>query len=153
MGSWPEDPEADPPHGGPGGDRVSRSSPDLTDLSVLVVDDDLDLLHELRDQLAGSLAHVLIAQTPLAALWILDREPVHVVLCDLVLGSSHGGHLLEHVQERWPRAARILMTGFGDRVVDQASFPAAQRVVLKPCDSGTLLSVIGELRPAPVTAP
>ena len=114
-------------------------------VNILIVDDDLQLLIEMRKQLEDSFAAVLIAQTPLAALWILEREPVHAVLCDLDLGSTDGGHLLERVEERWPRATRILMTGFGDRVVDE-TFPSAQRVMLKPCDTSTLTNLVSELR-------
>ena len=127
------------------GDREPSHLPDLADVIVLVVDDDLQLLVDLREQLELCFASVLIAQTPLAALWILEREPIHVVLCDLVLGSTDGGHLLQHVEERWPGTGRILMTGFGDRVLDQKSFPAAQRVVLKPCDTDTIAALIAEL--------
>ncbi len=114
-------------------------------VNILIVDDDLQLLVEMRKQLEDSFAAVLIAQTPLAALWILEREPVHAVLCDLDLGSSDGDHLLERVEERWPQATRILMTGFGDRLVD-ATFPAAERVLLKPCDTLTLTALVSELR-------
>jgi DNA-binding NtrC family response regulator len=114
-------------------------------VNILIVDDDLQLLVEMRQQLEDSFAEVLIAQTPLAALWMLERESVHAVLCDLVLGSTDGGHLLEEVESRWPRTTRILMTGFGDRVVDE-SFPSAQRVMLKPCDAVTLAALVSELR-------
>ncbi len=127
-------------------DGEAEQASRLHDLNILIVDDDLQLLVEMREQLEASFAGVLIAQTPLAALWILERERVDAVLCDLVLGTTHGGHLLEQVEERWPNVTRILMTGFGDRVADRASFPAAQSVLLKPCDSGAIGHLVASLR-------
>jgi len=113
---------------------------------VLVVDDDLEFLTYVRDGLVG--ARAAIARTPLEALWLLERQSFRAVVCDLVFGDVDGRHLLEIVRERWPVTARILVTGFGSRVegaTASAFLPAAQAVIVKPCDVAALDELIADL--------
>ncbi len=112
---------------------------------ILVVDDDLEFLLAMRRDLAEATRDVLVAQQPQGALWLLERMPVDVLLCDLDLATSDGRHLLEFVRLNWPAVARILVTGFGDRATDVSTFPAAQAVVLKPLDVSHLIGLIESL--------
>lgn len=99
---------------------------------VLVVDDDPEFLAFVRDGLVGF--DPVLAQTPLEAMWLLEHHEYHAVVCDLVFGEIDGCHLLELVRERWPASARVLVTGFAERLDRARTFPAAQAVVHKPCD-------------------
>ena len=122
-------------------DLIQRERP-----CVIVVDDDLDFLTQVRDGLVG--ARAVTARTPLEALWLFERYPFRAVVCDLVFGDVDGRHLLEIVRERWPAIARILVTGFGDRIegANAAAFlPAAQAVIIKPCDTAALDELIADL--------
>lgn len=114
---------------------------------VLLVDDDLEFLAVMKEQLETECEAVFIAQTPLAALWILERVPIDAVVCDLALGGIDGRYLLDQLRERFPHIARVLITGFGDRLPDDKTFWAAQSVLLKPCDASSLTSVLRELTP------
>ncbi len=113
--------------------------------SVLLVDDDVDFLFSMRVQLAAATSDVFIAQTPQAALGILERHAIDAVVCDLVLGDTDGRHVLQLVREQWPRVARILVTGYGERLSYTAEFPSAQAMILKPCDASALAELLGKL--------
>ena len=110
-------------------------------LRVLIVDDDPAFLSFARDGLR-SVARVDIAQTPLEALWALERNHFDAVVCDLVLGRNDGRHLLETVRARWPDAARVLVTGFGDRVGADILAPTVQAILHKPCGVAELKDVL-----------
>jgi DNA-binding NtrC family response regulator len=116
----------------------------MAELRVLVVDDDPEFLAAVQDGLVGMTA--VVAHTPLQALWLLERDRFCAVVCDLVFGDVDGRHVLDAVRDRWPATARILVTGFGARLAnaDEAS-PAAQAVVLKPCDIGALNRLLADL--------
>jgi CheY-like chemotaxis protein len=125
---------------GTGRDDRERASP-----RVLLVDDDLEFLAAMKEQLEAECSAVYIAQTPLAALWLLERVPIDAVVCDLALGGIDGRYLLEQLRERYPQIARVLITGFSERVPDEKTFWAAQSVLLKPCDATSLSTVLREL--------
>jgi CheY-like chemotaxis protein len=110
---------------------------------VLVVDDDLEFLREIRGVLAPLADRVLVAQAPLAGLWHLDRDPIDLVLCDLALFGSDGRHFLEVVRRSWPSVTRVLITGFGDRIARDPQPTGAQAVVLKPFGLGDLIEALG----------
>jgi CheY-like chemotaxis protein len=118
---------------------------DRTGPRVLLVDDDLEFLAAMKEQLEPECAAVFVAQTPLAALWLIERVPIDAVVCDLALGGIDGRYLLDQLRERFPHIARILVTGFSDRVPDEKTFWAAQSVLLKPCDASSLSSVLRQL--------
>jgi DNA-binding NtrC family response regulator len=105
-------------------------------LRVLVVDDDWDFLAFIRGAFAsdGPIT-VEVVGTPLEATWLLERDRFDVVVSDLHLGSSDGGHLLSMIEERWPRCARVLVTGFAEHVEPSDAHRAAQAVLIKPVDS------------------
>jgi len=111
----------------------------------LLVDDDPEFLLEMKRRFAELGRDIAVAQTPIQAIWLLERQEVDAVVCDLRLGTADGRHLLEVVRERWPRVARVLITGFGDDVIQQQTWPAAQAVVFKPCDVERLAALLSQL--------
>jgi ActR/RegA family two-component response regulator len=119
-------------------------------MRLLLVDDDPDFLLEMKRRLEELGREIEVAQTPVQAIWLLERQPFEAVVCDLRLGDADGRHLLEVVRDRWPRVARVLITGFGDEILDGETWPAAQAVVFKPCDAERLAALLSEL---PADAP
>ena len=104
-------------------------------LRVLVVDDDWDFLAFIRGAFSDGPIQVEVVGTPLEATWLLERDRFDVIVSDLHLGSSDGGHLLAMVQDRWPRCARVLVTGYAEHVEPGDAHAAAQAVLIKPVDS------------------
>ncbi len=112
-----------------------------------MVDDDGEFLAEMRRQLSAFGAEVLTADGPTEAVWMLEHATVNAVICDLVLaeGSGSGIDLLEAVRQRWPAAARVLLTGHGERLSSVATSPAAQAVIAKPCEVSRLADLLMHL--------
>jgi cyclic di-GMP phosphodiesterase len=82
--------------------------------TVLVVDDD----RAVRDVLSAVLREegypVRQAASAGAALQMLRGDDLPLVLCDLKMPEHDGFWLLDHVMQRHPHAAVVMLTGFGD---------------------------------------
>lgn len=117
-------------------------------LRVLVVDDDPEFLDYVQHGLTD--VQAIVARTPLHALWLLEHEHFCAVVCDLCFGDVDGRHLLDVARECCPEAARVLITGFGDRLRDggDSPCPSAQAVLTKPCDLAALADLLADLPPS-----
>lgn len=113
--------------------------------AVLLVDDDAELLAEMRTQLERLTRDVYVAQSPLEVLWLLHHVDVNAIVCDLHLGATDGLRLLEQVRAERPEIARVLLTGFGDEAARHAALPAAQAILHKPTDAASLADVLRRL--------
>ncbi len=81
--------------------------------TLLLVDDDRRVLESMADWLR-SLGHkVDTAASYAQALAAVDKKPYDVVLADIRLGDGDGFDLLAHCRTACPRAAVILLTGYG----------------------------------------
>jgi len=118
-------------------------------LRVLVVDDDPEFLAYVKEGLAP--IDAVTARTPLDALWHLEHDDLRAILCDLCFGDVDGRHLLEVARDCRPELARVLVTGFGNRLdgPNEQVFPAAQAVLHKPCDLSALSALLALLAPSP----
>ena len=120
-------------------------------LRVLVVDDDPDFLDYVQRGLTE--VEAVVARTPLHALWLLEHVRFRAIVCDLCFGDVDGRHLLEVARERCPWVARVLVTGFGDRLREPPSAAierSVQAVLTKPCDLSALSELLSDLPPAPL---
>jgi DNA-binding NarL/FixJ family response regulator len=119
-------------------------------LGVLIVDDDVALCEALDRLLRGDRMRVLIAHDAEAGLRVLEQEgdaSIGVVISDHAMPGIDGAEFLTMVRQRWPRAARILLTGSADleaasRAVNQAHI---ERLLVKPYDATELLSLVRDL--------
>jgi two-component system response regulator HydG len=106
--------------------------------TVLVVDDKANML-ALLAKVLGKIAVVLRARGVRAALSILEKEPVSVVLCDLRMSDGDGLEVLRAVRARWPGVAFILMTAYATvPTAVQAMREGAFDYVTKPFDPDEL---------------
>jgi DNA-binding NarL/FixJ family response regulator len=55
---------------------------------------------------------VLHASSGIAALTLLERERVNVVVADLLMPGMDGVALLKAIGKRWPDVRRVLLTGW-----------------------------------------
>ncbi len=81
--------------------------------TVLVVEDDVDLLHFIRDCL-GRTYDLLFADNGLSALRTLNTAPVDLILSDLMMPEMDGFQLLEKVKEICPDLPFVLLTASAD---------------------------------------
>jgi DNA-binding NtrC family response regulator len=112
-------------------------------VNILLVDDDVEFRKAVEEGLA-TVANVVTTATPVEALWTMERTPIDILLCDLFLATSTTGiDVLAAVKELWPRVARVLVTGFGNRVDENV----AHAMLGKPFDMRSLRKLL-ELLPA-----
>lgn len=110
--------------------------------TVLVVDDKANMLALLSKVLRRS-ARVLAARGVRAALEILQKEPVSVVVCDLRMDDGDGLEVLRAVRSRWPGVPFILMTAYATvPTAVQAMREGAYDYVTKPFDTDELGALV-----------
>ncbi|MDA7088285.1 response regulator [Pseudomonas sp. SA3-5] len=108
--------------------------------SVLLVDDEENILSSLRRVLRGEAYNVQIANGGEQALQILRGQPIDLVISDARMPGMDGAALLAEVQKHWPSSIRILLTGYADisttiRAINQGQI---YRYISKPWDDDEL---------------
>lgn len=96
----------------------------LTDLRILVVDDDPSVLDVLDAYLTRKGFRVRCAGGGLEGLAALDEGPYDLVLSDIQMAGCDGYALLRAARERAPGCAIILMTAYDDRYPLSAALEA-----------------------------
>jgi two-component system NtrC family sensor kinase len=112
--------------------------------TLLVVDDDEHVRRALGRVLRRAGCPVVEAADADAALAILEREPVQVVVSDFRMPGMSGIDLLRRVKDRWPRIQRVLLTGQADSTAIEEAVNQSEifRFIWKPWDDGHLLITI-----------
>jgi CheY-like chemotaxis protein len=84
-------------------------------IRVLVVDDVRLVLTSLRRLLDRAGFEVEAAESGAAALALLERVSVDVVVSDFMMPGMNGIELLREVAAKWPRARRAMLTAQADK--------------------------------------
>jgi signal transduction histidine kinase len=111
--------------------------------SVLVIDDEPDVLSSVKDLLRLDY-RVLGATRAREAIGILEQEAVDVIMTDQRMPEMTGVELLEEVRASHPDATRLLLTGYADirAVIDAINRGNVYRYVTKPWDPEELHAVV-----------
>jgi DNA-binding NtrC family response regulator len=112
--------------------------------TILVVDDETDLLEGLRRTLSMEIdCCVLIAENGVQALDILSDTAVDVVLADVLMPQMDGLTLLERIKSRDPAVTVIIMTAYGtiEKAVE-AIKKGAYDLIQKPLDEERLIHLL-----------
>jgi CheY-like chemotaxis protein len=124
----------------------------LSNLTILVVDDDADSCYVLRSALEQAGAAVLVAQSVGDAIDTFRRCPPHAVVADIRLGNSDGCALIkairEHNLEYRGFTLAIAVTGFASPEDEERAICAGFDVYLpKPVDPTVVVDgIAGFLR-------
>ena len=81
--------------------------------SLLLVDDDFQVLESMSDWLCTQGLDVDVAMSSADALQLLSEKPFDVLLVDVRLGDDDGFDLLEKCRRNWPSSQVLMMTGYG----------------------------------------
>ena len=124
---------------GPDGNGAARPC-------LLVVDDE----PENRDLLRRTLKRdfdVEDAEDALAALQVLSRREVQLMLCDQLMPGKSGTDLAAEVKARWPGTRVVLLTGYDDdpEVAAAHADGRVAAVVGKPWQATRLRALIATL--------
>ena len=115
---------------------------------ILVVDDDPDVLEVLSDDLSYAGYSVLTAQSGNAALRLLEREPVDLILSDLRMPDGDGLYLLRQVRSQDPRRPAVaIITGYDEVTREELERLGAQALFTKPYHAEHLIPGLAELLP------
>lgn len=108
--------------------------------TVLIVDDEVNVLSSLERTLRNEEYAVLTASSATEALDILQAKSVDLIISDLGMPEMNGLELLKMVKERYPAVARIVLTGQSDTptVVRAINEGEVCRFFTKPWDNEEL---------------
>ncbi len=125
---------------GPADGRPSRANRRRT---LLIVDDEVDVLESLRHQFHRAY-RVLTAASGQAAIDLMRENEVHLILSDQRMPGMSGDVFLGQARRLQPDAVRMLFTGYADiqAVINAVNEGHIFRYILKPWDTVELESVI-----------
>jgi HD-like signal output (HDOD) protein/CheY-like chemotaxis protein len=111
---------------------------------VLFVDDEPHLLAGLRRMLRAKrdVWEMDFAEGGESALAKMAEEPFDVVVSDMRMPGMDGGQLLALVRQRYPRTARIILSGHADRAAIISAVGPTQQYLAKPCEVEVLVEVL-----------
>jgi len=114
--------------------------------TILVVDDDKNILQVLEARLAFAKYKTLTARSAEEAVEILASQPVDLVVSDVKMPGMGGVGLLREVLAQWPQVPVILLTAYGS-IPDAVSTirSGAADYLTKPFDGHQLLEKIAGL--------
>ncbi|SDB45690.1 DNA-binding transcriptional response regulator, NtrC family, contains REC, AAA-type ATPase, and a Fis-type DNA-binding domains [Desulfonatronum thiosulfatophilum] len=114
--------------------------------SILVVDDDPNILHLLQTRLSSAGYQVLAATNGEQALERLAEQPVDLVLSDVKMPGMNGPELLQEIKATWPNTQIILLTAYG-RIPEAVAMvqQGAADYLTKPFDGRELVEKINAL--------
>ena len=111
---------------------------------VLFVDDEPHILEGIQRMLR-SYRHVWdmeFVNSGDAALRAMETQPFDVVVTDMRMPGMDGAALLKEVKARFPRAVRIILSGYGDLEAAMQSVWVSHQYLPKPCEADKLKSVV-----------
>jgi len=110
---------------------------------LLVVDDEVRSQETLRRTLDEEF-QVFTAGSANDARNIMEREAVHVILCDQRMPGTTGVEFLRQVRERWPDTVRIIVSGYTDTedIIAGINEAGIYQYLLKPWQPQPLLMTV-----------
>jgi DNA-binding NtrC family response regulator len=108
----------------------------MSSYTVLLVDDEPNLLQGLRRALRREPYEILVAEGAAAALRLLEARPVDVVVSDETMPGMSGTEFLGRVRSQYPDTIRIILTGHGTLKIAIRAINDGEvyRFLTKPCD-------------------
>ena len=115
----------------------------MNQLPILIVEDDLDLREALSDTLKLAGYHILSAQDGEAALLLMAKHDVGLVISDVMMQPMDGHTLLKRIKALYPHVPVLLMTAYGmiEKAVE-AMRDGACDYLTKPFDANKLLAQV-----------
>jgi two-component system response regulator HydG len=122
-----------------------QPNPSAPQATLLVVDDEPGIVDSLQKVFEREHLRVLTATSGAEALEIVRREPVSVMITDLMMAGMSGMDLLKASRSLSPETETVLMTAYGtvENAVE-AMKQGAYDFVTKPLKRAHLLRVVGK---------
>ncbi|HTS31092.1 MAG TPA: response regulator [Bryobacteraceae bacterium] len=113
--------------------------------TVLIVDDDPQILRLVEKMLRPRNVKVLLAPRPGEALQICQQQAVHLLISDVLMPEMDGNKLAERVLKLHPEAAILLISGHCKE--PPAAKSGQVRFLKKPFFPSQLIQFLRELLP------
>lgn len=112
--------------------------------TVLVVDDEENVLRSLERLFRREPYRLLTAASAEEALAAVEREPVHLVMADQRMPGMTGIQLIQRIREQHPEVMRVVFTGYIDMntAIDAINKGQVFRFVTKPWRDDDLKTVV-----------
>ena len=112
--------------------------------TLLLVDDEPNVLRSLRRVLRRENYRILTAESGAAALAAFEENEVDLIISDVRMPGLDGASLLSKVRTRWPQCMRILLTGHPDLDVTITAINHGEihRYIAKPWNDAELQIVV-----------
>ncbi|HJV93402.1 MAG TPA: EAL domain-containing protein, partial [Azonexus sp.] len=120
--------------------------PANTGQTLLLVDDEPNILNALTRLLRRENYHILAANSPLEAFDLLAKHPVQVILSDQRMPEMSGTEFFSRVRQLYPDTVRIVLTGYTDldSVTGAINRGAIYKFLTKPWDDDQLREQVRE---------
>ena len=108
--------------------------------TLLIVDEDVNVLSSLHRLFRPDGYQILTASTPAEGFELLALHRVHVIVCDQRMPGLSGTEFLSKVKELYPETIRIILSGYTglEAVLDSINRGAIYRFYTKPWDDTEL---------------
>jgi HD-like signal output (HDOD) protein len=114
-------------------------------MKLLLVDDEVRVLEGLErmlNQIVDDDWEIHCASGGTAALEILARMPVDVMVTDMRMPGMNGAQLLAEVRRRYPEVARFVLSGHMEQETAMAAAVHAHQFLAKPCTGSMLRDAV-----------
>ncbi|MBV1876561.1 MAG: response regulator [Pseudomonadales bacterium] len=114
--------------------------------TILVVDDEPDMLKLGHKILTAQGYQVFTARDGQQALSILQQEKIDLVISDVIMPSMNGYQLAQQIHKNYPQTKVQMVSGFADaHYVDTIDDSLHQKILQKPFNSNILLTRVRSL--------
>jgi response regulator RpfG family c-di-GMP phosphodiesterase len=117
--------------------------------TVLLVDDEANVLSSLKRTLRREGYEILTAGSAAEGFSLLAKNKVHVIISDQRMAEMNGTEFLARVKNLYPETVRMVLSGYSEisAVTDSINKGAVYRFMMKPWDDEELKEEItGALR-------
>lgn len=134
---------------------MKNSIEEITDKSLLLVDDDLPFLNRLARAMQSRGFETQTADNVEAALFMIKQNPPAFAVVDMRLGDGNGLDVIAELKEIRPDSKTIMLTGYGNLATAVSAVKlGAIDYLAKPADAdeifAALLALPGENADAPI---
>ncbi len=111
--------------------------------TILVVDDEVDILEMIEVGLAGEGYDLLLARGGAHALDMFDADAVDLVICDIKMPGLDGISTITRLRQQAPALPAIVLTGYlSPDTIEQCSELGGVQMIRKPFAFSELSSLV-----------
>lgn len=114
--------------------------------TLLLVDDEENILKAIRRALRSINVHVLMATSGKQGLELLAQQPVNLIISDMRMPEMTGAEFLSQAAQNYPDIPRILMTGYSDMesTIQAINDGQISNYLPKPWNDESLKSIVAD---------